>query len=47
MSRAVCPECRQGKHTNCDSAAWDNTTDQPVICDCWKINHETEIGATE
>lgn len=40
----VCPECRAGKHLNCDTTAWDNDLDAPVPCECWKWNHED--GAT-
>ena len=36
----VCPECRAGKHDNCDTTAWDNDLDAPVPCECWKWGHE-------
>jgi hypothetical protein len=31
---AICPECRVGKHGNCDGRALDETTDEIVDCDC-------------
>lgn len=31
---AVCPECQQGKHGNCDTTAWDHITDTPTACSC-------------
>lgn len=34
MRPAVCPECRQGKHVNCDGEAWDTEADQPTTCAC-------------
>ena len=34
-----CPECEQGKHANCDTTAWDNLTDQPSVCGCFKEGH--------
>jgi hypothetical protein len=37
---AICPECRVGKHGNCDTGAWDFDTDMPTRCDCWANNHE-------
>lgn len=45
----MCPECRAGKHFNCDATAWDNDTDEAVPCACWIWNHEVpdEIGAIE
>src|SRR5262245_56571163 len=35
----TCPECRVGKHGNCDGTAWDFATDKPVPCVCWKRGH--------
>lgn len=29
-----CPECRDGKHGNCDGTAWDNVRDRPTDCRC-------------
>lgn len=37
--RGSCPECRVGKHDNCDGGAWDFDTDQPTACPCWAENH--------
>lgn len=36
-----CPECRQGKHGNCDGTAWDDATDAPAGCPCAAHNHST------
>jgi hypothetical protein len=30
----VCPECKTGKHRNCDGTAWCFITDAPVECSC-------------
>jgi hypothetical protein len=30
----ICPECRAGKHRNCDGTAYDPRTDEIVICEC-------------
>jgi hypothetical protein len=30
----VCPECRAGKHRNCDGDALDEATDEIVQCAC-------------
>lgn len=35
----VCPECRAGKHQNCDGAAWDNDKDAPAPCACAALDH--------
>ncbi len=29
-----CPECRAGKHGNCDGVTWDDVTDSPAKCPC-------------
>lgn len=34
-----CPECRAGKHANCDGGAWDFERDEPCVCSCWEANH--------
>lgn len=31
---AVCPECREGKHRNCNGDAWSNVLDEVVSCNC-------------
>ena len=36
---SICPECRNGKHFNCDSTAWDDATDAPTACACWARDH--------
>lgn len=28
------PECRDGKHANCDGTGWDLTADMPTECRC-------------
>lgn len=35
----VCPECEQGKHSNCDGTAWDNEADAVVACGCAQEGH--------
>lgn len=35
----ICPECRSGKHPNCDGQAWDPTTDAPTTCACADAHH--------
>jgi hypothetical protein len=35
----VCPECRAGKHGNCDGGAWDWETDAAVPCRCAMNDH--------
>lgn len=32
--RPICPECRDGKHKNCDGTAWDFVADELVDCGC-------------
>lgn len=32
--KPVCPECKAGKHRNCDTTAWDFETDEPTACRC-------------
>ena len=36
----VCPECRAGKHVNCNGQAWDDLTDKPTECACPDASHE-------
>lgn len=31
---AICPECRDGKHSNCDGSAWDHRQDSETVCIC-------------
>lgn len=31
---SVCPECRNGKHVNCNHEALDFATDEIVSCEC-------------
>lgn len=33
----ICPECKAGKHTNCDGSAWCNALDRDVFCYCDSI----------
>lgn len=28
------PECRQGKHTNCNNTSWDEDRDEIARCRC-------------
>lgn len=35
----VCPECRTGKHGNCDGWAFDEKADQIVQCQCQDDSH--------
>lgn len=34
MGISICPECRAGKHVNCDGQAWDSEKDEPTVCAC-------------
>lgn len=34
-----CPECRAGKHGNCDETSWNEQTDQPDACPCHLDGH--------
>lgn len=40
MSGAICPECRDGKHDNCNGDAWDMAADQPAACSCQARGHQ-------
>ena len=35
----ICPECRDGKHRNCNGAAWDSKKDCPTNCGCEHMEH--------
>lgn len=35
----VCPECRAGKHGNCDGSAWDDELDMLTECACAEAGH--------
>lgn len=41
---AICPECRDGKHRNCDDTALDPITD--IITDC-RCEHPDHMEVTE
>lgn len=41
--RSECPECRAGKHDNCDGGAWDVDTDEAAVCECWEHDHEESV----
>jgi hypothetical protein len=43
---AVCPECQQGKHQNCDGTAWDNQADAPGTCHCPDPSHQVSSDQT-
>lgn len=32
--RPVCPECKAGKHGNCEGITWDFDTDTLTTCGC-------------
>jgi len=34
-----CPECRAGKHRNCDGTSWDTDLDLPARCPCDDQDH--------
>lgn len=34
-----CPECKAGKHENCDGEAWDSVNDRPAGCPCAMTGH--------
>lgn len=34
-----CPECRTGKHDNCDGSSWLYDADRIAACPCWVANH--------
>jgi hypothetical protein len=42
MAKAICPECKAGKHGNCDGMAWDFKRDQEAECFCAEEGHEEE-----
>lgn len=35
----VCPECRAGKHINCNGQAWDEHADELTVCFCTNSHH--------
>lgn len=35
-THAICPECKAGKHDNCDGTAWDDEKDELTECFCKK-----------
>lgn len=36
-----CPECRDGKHPNCDGSSWSEVDDAPADCPCGDPAHQT------
>lgn len=36
----ICPECRDGKHRNCDGDAWDVQADELANCECYMSDHQ-------
>lgn len=36
----VCPECRAGKHRNCDGTSWCDRNDRPADCTCQHTEKE-------
>lgn len=39
---ASCPECKQGKCSNCDGTTWDELADAPASCPCTDKIHQRE-----
>lgn len=39
MAARSCPECRVGKHGNCDGTTWDDGTDARAACPCAGTDH--------
>ena len=39
VDKPSCPECRSGKHQNCDGQAWDAVKDEPTSCACAEEGH--------
>lgn len=35
----TCPDCKQGKHDNCDGVGWCTTHDEPEPCPCFELAH--------
>lgn len=38
-----CPECRNGKHDNCDEKTLDPETDKIVLCSCKAFDHKRPV----
>jgi hypothetical protein len=38
-----CPECKAGKHGNCDGISWDLEQDVQAICTCSARKHEPYV----
>jgi hypothetical protein len=43
MNIQPCPECRSGKHRNCDGTSWDTDLDLPASCPCPNESHTAPI----
>lgn len=41
--QAICPECVQGKHGNCNGEAWDMLVDGPTQCACAEVQHDEAL----
>ena len=39
LPTTVCPECRDGKHGNCNGYGWDYELDEPTACPCSVAEH--------
>lgn len=39
-----CPECRAGKHSNCDGSSWDFAKDEGAPCPCADTGHNEDEG---
>jgi hypothetical protein len=46
MTEPICPECRVGKHGNCDGRALDETSDEIVDCGCCGKSELAEYRVT-
>jgi hypothetical protein len=40
------PDCRDGKHRNCDGMAWSNELDRPAPCSCRCHNRVASVEET-
>lgn len=39
----TCPDCVQGKHSNCNGLSWNNTEDHLTSCPCYDNNHSEAV----
>ena len=46
----ACPECRAGKHMNCNELTWDDWVDGLVPCPCFEADpkaHTPQVGVCD